>query len=74
MRGDGWLTFTTSKAGNVSVRLFDLSGRVVRTLESRWSEAGQHQLRIEHGLAAGIYLYRVDSPDGSSSGRLVMME
>src|SRR5207247_8641884 len=41
------LTFTTSKAGRVSVSIFDLQGRLVRTLEpGAYLEAGYHDFQV----------------------------
>lgn len=76
LRGVGTLGFTLPKAGPVSARLFDTHGRLVGTLRSdSWAEAGRHELTIDRrGLAPGIYLYRIDSASGSTSGRVVVVD
>jgi hypothetical protein len=77
----GVLAFNTEKAGRVRVRMFDLHGRLVRTLmEMPLLPAGEHAVRIdgrgERGeeLPSGVYFYRVNSPDGSVTGRFAILK
>jgi flagellar hook assembly protein FlgD len=79
MNPRGVLRFTTSAPGSVTARVFDLSGRLVRTITAAGSlEAGDHTLvidgRDDRGatLATGVYFYRIDTPDGVSRGRFVV--
>jgi len=73
------LTFSTTRPGRVTARIYDLSGRLVRTLVDGMLEGGQHTLRwnaaAEGGqrVASGIYFVRLTSPDGSDMKRLVVM-
>ena len=75
------LHFMTTKAGSVRVRLYDASGRFVRSLDDRSSApAGYHDIRIdgrdESGkrLATGVYFYRAETPDGAMSGRFTILK
>jgi hypothetical protein len=77
----GVLAFHTEKPGSVSVTMFDLQGRLVRTLmEMPLVPAGEHAVRIdgrgERGevLPSGVYFYRVNSPDGSVTGRFAILK
>jgi hypothetical protein len=77
LRGSGALTFTTSRVGRLQAYLVDASGRVVRRLADQESAAsGRHLLRVDtvgnEPLAAGVYFYRVNSTDGTKSGRFVV--
>jgi hypothetical protein len=79
MNPRGVLKFTTRTTGYVSARLFDLSGRLVRTIPAAGPlEAGDHTLvldgRDDRGvtLATGIYFYRLDTPDRVSRGRFAI--
>ena len=47
MNPSGALRFATDVAGQVDVRVFQLSGRLVRTLLSRRLEPGEHEVRID---------------------------
>jgi PKD repeat protein len=73
------LTFTTSKAGRVSVSIFDLQGRLVRTLEpGAYLGPGYHDVQVdgrnEQGepLSSGVYFYRVEAAEGTETGQFVI--
>ena len=80
MRTDGSLEFSIPRSGPVSVGLYDLKGRMVRTLlEQGDLPAGPHVLRIDtrtgNGapLYGGVYFYRIRSAGALQTGRLVVM-
>ena len=73
------LSFETTAPGWVTVHLFDVLGRCVRTLVAgAHYDAGMHAVTIDGrddrggSLASGVYFYRIDGPDGRLDGRLVM--
>lgn len=75
------LSFVTTKAGTVRVRLFDASGRFVRMLEDRANApAGYQDIRIDgrgqtgSRLATGVYFYRAETPNGALSGRFTILK
>jgi flagellar hook capping protein FlgD len=75
------LTFGTTRSGLVSVTLLDVSGRAVRRILDRvWMAAGDHRVRIdgkESGgapLASGIYVYRIETTEGITTGRAVIVK
>ena len=77
MRASGDLRFTTARVGRLQAYVVDASGRVVRRLvDQDQARAGLHQLRVNAGgaepLAAGVYFYRVQSAEGTKSGRFVV--
>jgi hypothetical protein len=66
---EGTLTFWTSQPGRVMVRLFDVQGRLVRTLmEEPLAPAGRHEIPIDGfnaqgaALASGVYFILIGSP------------
>ncbi len=75
VRTEGTLSFTTTRAGAARVDLFDVNGRHVRSLLDESALAvGPHRLRVDwHGLAAGLYLYRIRADEGELRGRLVLL-
>jgi flagellar hook assembly protein FlgD len=61
--------------------MFDLQGRVVRTLEDRaMVPAGIHDVLIDgrnaagQTLASGIYFYQVETVEGSLRGRITVLK
>jgi len=65
--------------GRVVIRIFDIGGRLVRTLIDQREEAGPHEARwngtTEHEgrAASGVYFYRITYPDGGISAKKMMM-
>ncbi|HET7497210.1 MAG TPA: PKD domain-containing protein, partial [Candidatus Eisenbacteria bacterium] len=74
------LTFRTTRPGPARAVLFDVAGRTVRVaLDQPRVDPGYHEVAIgrdAHGrdLPSGVYFYRVTTPEGSASGKLVMMK
>ena len=80
VRVEAQLAFETSRPGPLSVRIFDVSGRRVRTLADGTSApAGRHLYRLDArrddgvALAGGLYFYQVRSADGTRVGRFVVV-
>jgi hypothetical protein len=73
------ISFTTTREGQVTARIYDVTGQLVRTLNDGTMASGSHTLvwngSMENGrlASAGIYFVKVRSPDGESSKRLVFM-
>jgi hypothetical protein len=66
-------TFTLDAAQAVTVRVFDVTGRVVATLVDGSVSAGDHEVVFEAGsLPSGVYIYRLDTEAGALSGRLTV--
>lgn len=75
-RSDGALEFVLPVAAEVSVRLYDPAGRIIRTLLERAPHAaGTYRLPLA-GLAlpAGLYFYQVRAGSQSAAGKLVWLE
>jgi hypothetical protein len=77
----GVLTFRTSQPGPVTVKVFDLAGRLVRTLvEGHVLPAGTHRTAIDGRgaggeiLATGVYFCRVETRGGAATGRFTIMK
>ena len=75
------LSFETSKPGSVRVEMFDLQGRLVRTIVSEtFLGAGVHEARIDgrgqsgEKLASGLYFIRGVSPDGEFKHTIAILK
>ena len=74
-RNEAMLEYALPSAAEVTVRLYDLSGRIVRSLlEHEPQPAGSYRLPL-HGraLPPGIYLYEVVAGDERAQGKLVLI-
>jgi PKD repeat protein len=75
------LYFATSKPGSVRVDLFDLQGRLVRTIQgSTYMAAGSHEMMIDgrgqagEKLASGVYFIRGVTPDGTFKNTITILK
>jgi len=60
-RGTSTITYRLSEPGEVSLLLFDVLGRPVRTLVQETQPAGNHRVTVNsEGLAGGVYYYRLE--------------
>jgi PKD repeat protein len=77
----GRLSFVTARPGSASVQLFDLQGRLVRTLlPQQYLGAGTHEVKIDGlsdqgaRLSSGVYFYRVLTADGATEGSISVLK
>jgi len=72
------LSFTTHASGRARLDLFDIRGRLVRTvLEDPALPAGFHDVSIVSGTggrSAGVYFYKLETVDGSYRGKVVLVK
>ena len=74
------ISYTLGDRGPVSLRVFDVSGRLVRTLVDGPVEAGQHTIVFDgrsatgRSLASGIYFLRMDTPDVTQVRQVTLLK
>jgi hypothetical protein len=72
------ISYALPTAGNVSLRVYDVTGRTVRTLASGHQRAGNYSVswdaRDSHGkqVPYGVYFYRLDTPGFRSVKKAVV--
>ncbi len=73
------VAFTVPRAGHVDLRVYDVSGRLVKTLVDRYVSAGDHSAvwngRNDEGsqAACGVYFLRLSTEREETSARLVLL-
>ncbi len=68
------VAFTAAASGSLRLTVHDVLGREVAVLAEGVRSAGRHALRFDtEGLAAGVYLLRLTSPDGAVTGRFTVV-
>ncbi|HZI89251.1 MAG TPA: S8 family serine peptidase [Candidatus Polarisedimenticolia bacterium] len=78
-RGGASLSLRTATPGLVTVQLFDVTGRRVRTLEQGRFPGGQRTLRWDgkddHGesVGSGVYFFRITTPDGVEQRKVAVL-
>ncbi|RMH87867.1 MAG: PKD domain-containing protein [Calditrichaeota bacterium] len=59
------IRFTVTVSGEVSLRVYNILGQVVATLVEGYREAGTYSVVFDgRGLSSGIYFYRLSTPEG----------
>jgi hypothetical protein len=67
--------FAVPKPSRVSLRLYDVSGREVRTLVDSELERGFHTVTLDAtGLPSGVYFCRMTSGDFADARKLVLLK
>jgi subtilisin family serine protease len=78
-RGGAALALKLLRPGDVRVQLFDVRGRLVRTIDEGRYPAGERVVRWngqdDHGrqVGSGIYYFRVETPDGIEKQRIAVL-
>jgi PKD repeat protein len=74
------IRFSLAHAGHVSLKLYDAAGRCVRTLVDDTRSAEEHTVTWDGrddagaGVAAGVYLYKLQTDDDSQTRRMVLVK
>jgi hypothetical protein len=74
------ILFSINKASKVSLKIFDLNGRLITTLANEAMQAGVHKIKwnISDGIAmlvpSGIYLLRVETGNYSETRKLTVIK
>jgi len=78
-RAGAALSFRLENAGKVRLRVFDVRGALVRTIEDRVMPAGESVARWDGTRAdgarapAGIYVFRLETPEGVQSRKVAIV-
>ncbi|HYQ89049.1 MAG TPA: PKD domain-containing protein, partial [Candidatus Binatia bacterium] len=80
LRPAGMFSFVTTVVGEARLTLFDSHGRRVRTvLDEPSLPTGYHDVPIDargesgKSLSSGVYFYRLETPEGTRTGRLAII-
>ncbi|TKJ38437.1 hypothetical protein CEE37_13040 [candidate division LCP-89 bacterium B3_LCP] len=69
------LTFTLPQAGEVSLSVYDLSGREVATLYDGYYPSGSHEAIFNaQGLTSGVYFIRLATGDFQQTRKLMLLK
>ncbi|MCK4858533.1 MAG: right-handed parallel beta-helix repeat-containing protein [candidate division Zixibacteria bacterium] len=74
------ISYALVKSTHVTVRVYNITGQLVRTLVDDYQPAGTHQViwdaTSETGIrvASGIYFYRVETADFSKTMKMILMK
>jgi serine protease AprX len=73
-RGATTVSFTLPESETVSLVVYDVLGRRVRSLANQKMSAGTHQMRVSvASLASGTYLYRLKAGDRTQTRQMIVV-
>jgi hypothetical protein len=78
--GHVFIGYQLPEVSEVSLKIYDTCGRLVRTLVSRKQKAGYYRVpwnrkdKADKQLPAGIYFYRLDTPEFESTKKLILVQ
>ena len=68
------IPFTLDQAAPVRLRVYDVRGRLVRTLVDGMQPGGAHAVSFDAGrLPSGTYFYRLESPEGTQTRQMMLV-
>jgi hypothetical protein len=71
--GAAHISYSVPKAGNVSLKLYDVTGKLVKTLVQGYATVGSHATGISaEKLASGIYLLKYESAGEHTTQKLIV--
>jgi hypothetical protein len=69
------ISYRLSASSRVSLKVYDVSGRLSATLVNGLQEAGSHEVAFDGtGLASGMYLYRLEAAGQAATGKMMLVK
>jgi len=74
------IAFSLAARGRVSLAIYDVSGRIVRTLANETRNAGAYELSWDglddsgQTVASGVYFYRLVAPEFTQTKKMVLLK
>jgi hypothetical protein len=69
------ISYSLPVAGNVSLKLFDVTGKLVTTLVSGYHPAGSYAYRLSptaHRLSAGVFILKLETEGNQATAKLIV--
>ena len=67
------ISFNLPEAAHATLTVYDQTGRMIQRIDDDFSK-GRNEMKLEVLSAAGLYFYRLDTPEHSATRRMLMME
>lgn len=69
------IKYSLPKAGFVTIKVFDVVGRIVKELVSEFKETGNYSVVFDgSGIASGIYFYKLETTNFIDTKRMVLIK
>lgn len=73
---DTRINFSLPRESEVTIKVFDVTGRLVDVIHDGRKSAGHHQIvwQAQPGIASGIYLYRLTTPEKQIARKMMLLK
>ncbi len=69
------IAFSLSENSEIRLMVYDMAGRAVRTLANGSFSAGTHHISFNsEGLASGVYLYQLETPEATLQRKMLLVK
>lgn len=69
------INFTIPKSGFVELKVYDLTGRLIKTLVSDTKNAGSYNVEFNaEGISSGVYFYKLSTDNFSDVKRMIILK
>jgi len=69
------ISYTLAEAGNVSLNVYDISGRLVTTLADGYQESGEHTASWDASeVSSGVYFYKLTTADCTATKKMHLLK
>ncbi len=68
------IKYQIQKAGIVSIKIYDILGREIKTLVNKYQQSGNYEIQFNAaGLASGVYFYQLRADDFISTKKMILL-
>ena len=68
------ISYQLPKAGNLTLKVFDILGREVATLVNENVEAGKHSINFDaSNFSSGMYIYKLQSANFVQTRKMILL-
>jgi endo-1,4-beta-xylanase len=68
------ISYDLATSGNVSLKVYDISGRLVETLVDCYQEVGSHTASWDaSGVSSGVYFYKLSTADYTCTKKMNLL-
>ncbi len=69
------ISFVLPATGSVSLKVYDVKGRLIQTITNRTLPAGEHTFNFDaSAFPSGVYLYQLETPSGSETKKMTLIK
>ncbi|MFB6285666.1 MAG: T9SS type A sorting domain-containing protein [Candidatus Bipolaricaulia bacterium] len=73
------IKYQLSEPADVTLEVYDMLGRKVKTLVDQRQSSGTHEVRLDRsttseGLSSGVYIYRIEAGDFQDTGKMTVVK